>query len=160
MWLGLTVVGCGQQAGENTPPFIGAVNPDAGRSVPRDTQDAATPSANQAGTPAAASGGDKAPPPQDSAGAPADPAPTGDAQTGSAIAISPDDSLAVVVNRDVGSLSVLALGYDKEALTEPDERRQLMRSLVQYLLSIDESTAYSGLPGTGSSGGSLCPQSF
>ncbi|HTU61968.1 MAG TPA: cytochrome D1 domain-containing protein, partial [Polyangiales bacterium] len=125
MWLGLTAVGCGQQAGENTPPFIGTVVPDAGREVPQSTRDAAAPSGNQAGTTAAGSGGDSAPPPQDAAGAPADPAPTGDAQTGSAIAISPDDSLAVVVNRDVGSLSVLALDYDKEVLTELSLKKEL-----------------------------------
>jgi len=146
MWLGLTVVGCGQQAGENTPPFIGTVVPDAGRSVPRDSEDAATASANQAGKPAAGSGGDSAPPPQDSAGAPADPAPTGDAQTGSAIAISPDDSLAVVVNRDVGSMSVLALGYDKEALTELSLKKELPlgpgSEPYQVVLAPDGKNAY------------------
>jgi mono/diheme cytochrome c family protein len=47
-------------------------------------------------------------------------------------------------------------------LTETDAaaRAQQVSALVQYLLSIDEQTAYPGLPGTGASGGSLCPQSF
>jgi mono/diheme cytochrome c family protein len=47
-------------------------------------------------------------------------------------------------------------------LTETDTkaRDQLIGQLVQYLLSIDEQTAYPGVPGTGAAGGSLCPQSF
>jgi hypothetical protein len=47
-------------------------------------------------------------------------------------------------------------------LTETDAkaRDQLIGQLVQYLLSIDEQTAYPGVPGTGAAGGSLCPQSF
>ncbi|HEY6879958.1 MAG TPA: YncE family protein [Polyangiales bacterium] len=49
----------------------------------------------------------------------------GDPRNGSAIAISPDDSLALVVNRDVGSLSVLTLSYDKEALTQLSTAKEL-----------------------------------
>jgi hypothetical protein len=44
--------------------------------------------------------------------------------------------------------------------TQASEREQQISALVQYLLSIDEDTAYPGLPGIGASGGSLCPQSF
>jgi hypothetical protein len=47
-------------------------------------------------------------------------------------------------------------------LTETDAaaRAQQVSALVQYLLSIDEQTAYPALPGTSASGGSLCPQAF
>jgi hypothetical protein len=47
-------------------------------------------------------------------------------------------------------------------LTEADAtaRNEQVAALVQYLLSIDEASAFPGLPGTGASGGSLCPQSF
>jgi len=47
-------------------------------------------------------------------------------------------------------------------LTESDaqERGRSVGALVQYLLSIDEQATYPTLPGTGASGGSLCPQSF
>jgi hypothetical protein len=47
-------------------------------------------------------------------------------------------------------------------LTESDAsaRADQVNAIVQYLLSIDESSAFPSLPGTGASGGSLCPQSF
>ena len=44
--------------------------------------------------------------------------------------------------------------------TDPAERSQRIEALVQYLLSIDEHTAYPALPETGAAGGSLCPQTF
>ncbi|MET0387955.1 MAG: hypothetical protein ABW321_18430, partial [Polyangiales bacterium] len=44
--------------------------------------------------------------------------------------------------------------------SDPNARAQQVNALVQYLLSIDEQTAIHGLPATGASGGSLCPQSF
>jgi YVTN family beta-propeller protein len=59
------------------------------------------------------------------AGVPAPAAPSGEPQSGSAVAISPDDSLALVVNRDVGSVSVLSLGYDKEALIQLSMTKEL-----------------------------------
>jgi mono/diheme cytochrome c family protein len=47
-------------------------------------------------------------------------------------------------------------------LTESDAgaHDQQVAALVQYLLSIDEQAAYPSLPGTGASGGTLCPPSF
>jgi hypothetical protein len=44
--------------------------------------------------------------------------------------------------------------------SDPSARNDQVAALVQYLLSIDEQTAYPGLPGTGSTGGSLCPPTF
>ena len=44
--------------------------------------------------------------------------PNAEPARGAAVAISPDDSLAVVVNRDVGSVSVLSLDYDKQAVKQ------------------------------------------
>ena len=146
LWLGLTAVGCGQQASENTPPPFTTPLPDAGPAAPSGGKDAPAAPSNGAGTPAAGGGGGGADAPQPSAGAPADPAPAGQAQTGSAIAISPDDSVAVVVNRDVGSLSVLALGYDKEALTELSLKKELPlgpgSEPYQVVLSPDGKNAY------------------
>jgi YVTN family beta-propeller protein len=115
----LAAVGCGQQGEPNTPPA-----PDAGAAGNAGTNPPPPPPSNpQAGAggtpPVAASGaGGMDTPPMGMAGMDAPPpAPGGEPQTGSAIAISPDDALALVVNRDVGSISVLKLEYDKEVLT-------------------------------------------
>jgi YVTN family beta-propeller protein len=72
-----------------------------------------------------AAGGMDAPNPMGMAGMPAPPGVQGDPTSGSAIAISPDDSLAIVANRDVGSISVLTLGFDKEALTQLTMTKEL-----------------------------------
>jgi YVTN family beta-propeller protein len=53
-----------------------------------------------------------------------------------------------------------ALSANFLTASDAKERNQQVFALVQYLLSIDEQTAFPGLPGTGASGGSLCPQSF
>jgi YVTN family beta-propeller protein len=44
--------------------------------------------------------------------------------------------------------------------TDPAVVKAKVNSLVQYLLSIDEDTAYPAIPAAGAQGGSLCPQSF
>jgi len=49
----------------------------------------------------------------------------GEPGRGAAIAIAPDDSLALVVNRDVGSVSVLKLSYDKAALSQLELIKEL-----------------------------------
>lgn len=148
-WLGLTAVGCGQQAREDTPPFVGTMIPDAGPAATSGGSDSGVPRANMdgvAGKPAAQSGGAGAPAAQDQAGAPADEAANGEPRTGSAIAIAPDDSLAVVVNRDVGSVSVLTLSYDKEVLTQLSLKKELLlgpgSEPYQVVLAPDGNSAY------------------
>jgi len=148
-WLSLAAVGCGQQSKENTPSPVGAWYPDAavaavGGTSGSSPQPVVTPA--MAGQPAAVSGGQPAPAPPEDAGTPPEPAPQGEARSGSAVAIAPDDSLALVVNRDVGSLSVLTLGYDKEALTQLSLRKELLlgpgSEPYQVVFAPDGNSAY------------------
>jgi YVTN family beta-propeller protein len=44
--------------------------------------------------------------------------------------------------------------------SDPNVVKAKVSSLVQYLLSIDEDTAYPAIPAPGAGGGSLCPNSF
>ncbi|HKP62729.1 MAG TPA: hypothetical protein VJV78_38600 [Polyangiales bacterium] len=127
--LSLAAVGCSQQADPNTQPVA---TEDAGPETAgtRATQPPIKPTpeagTGAAGTqPTAAAGKPADPPPAGMAGMPAPAAPSGDPRSGSAVAIAPDDSLALVVNRDVGSVSVLSLAYDKEALTKLTMTKEL-----------------------------------
>ena len=123
-WLSLAAVGCGQQ-GEPNMKMVPAE--DAG---PESAGRRATPPPSNPESVGGVGGLEPAP-----AGMPANPAPagmaapvappSGEPQSGSAIAISPDDSLALVVNRDVGSVSVLSLSFDKEALTKLSLNKEL-----------------------------------
>ncbi|HKU41711.1 MAG TPA: hypothetical protein VJR89_26320, partial [Polyangiales bacterium] len=61
---------------------------------------------------------------------------------------------------DVFALHHQALSANFLTESDPQARADLIAALVQYLLSIDEQTAYPSLPGTGASGGSLCPTTF
>lgn len=123
-------VGCGQQGGGNkyvTPDDDDAGSEWAGsRSTPPPLKPI-QPDAGMAGAPPMAAAGTGSPPMMDTAGmpAPTNEPPPGEPRSGAALAISPDDSLALAVNRDVGSVSVLSLRYDKEALTEITLRKEL-----------------------------------
>jgi YVTN family beta-propeller protein len=113
--LSSAVVGCGQQAETNSSPAIiddvdGAAPPLPGRP--------------DAGLDASQLPPGPVDPSPDAGPAPPDPQ-VGEPRSGAAVAISPDDSLALVVNRDVGSLSVLTLAYDKEALTQLSKTKEL-----------------------------------
>jgi YVTN family beta-propeller protein len=120
--LSVAAVGCDQQGSDNKK--IVTDDDDAGtetagsRAMPPPTKPK-PPVAGAAGSAPSAVAGMTAMP-MDMAGMMAPPyeAPVGEPRTGAAIAMSPDDSLALVVNRDVGSVSVLSLTYDKEALTQ------------------------------------------
>ena len=108
----------GANTSADAPPTAGASGAAAAR--------AATPARAQAG--AGGAGSPARTPPQDDDDAGVYPPPAdaqGAAVSGGAIAIPPDDSLALVVNRDADSLSVLSLGYDKEALTQLTLHKEL-----------------------------------
>lgn len=146
-------VGCGQQEPKNTAP---AWTADAG-ATPWGAVDAGTsaarvePSAGRGGTAApslrqdpatsmpAAMGGGGAP-------APMMPAVVGEPRSGAAIAIAPDDSFAMAVNRDVGSVSVFALEFDKEALTQLSLRKEVLlepgSEPYQVVIAPDGQSAY------------------
>jgi YVTN family beta-propeller protein len=154
-WLSIAAVGCGQQGDKNSPPYAAAGQSGGVGAFAADGNDAGaeptikkpspagagaaavTPSggAGAAGQPAMAPPGDAPPPP-----------PTGAAQSGSAIALSADDSLAVVVNRDVGSASVLKAQYDKEVLTDLTLAKELPigsgSEPYQVVIAPDAASAY------------------
>jgi YVTN family beta-propeller protein len=128
-YLCYAAVGCGQQGGGNkyvapdddddagteyagsrsTPPPVKPAQPVAGTG--------SQPMA--AGMMAAPMGG------MGGMAAPTNDPPPGSPQSGAAVAIAPDDSIALAVNRDVGSISVLSLIYDKEALTQISLSKEL-----------------------------------
>jgi YVTN family beta-propeller protein len=113
--LSFAAVGCGQQPAANTPPYVASTAGAGGGGSRAETP----PRAGQTG--AVSAGSRAATPPKNDEDAGVYPPPSDGqaaAVSGAALAISPDDSLALVVNRDVGSLSVLRLAYDKEALTQ------------------------------------------
>lgn len=123
-------VGCGQQGGGNK--YVAPDDDDAGaewagsRSTPPPVRPVPS-TAGTGGSQPMAAVGSGTPPMMEAAGMPAptnDP-PPGEPHSGAAIAISPDDSLALAVNRDVGSVSLLSMAYDKEALTEIALRKEL-----------------------------------
>lgn len=65
---------------------------------------------------------------------------------GAAVAISSDDSLAVVVNRDVGSLSVIELDYPKDAAPKLSLKTEVLlgegSEPWQVVLAPDDDTAF------------------
>ena len=100
--LSTAAVGCGQQGNPNTQPVA---TEDAGpevagrRATLPPTQPMSAGGDGAAGSqPMAAAGKPAEPPPAGMAGMPAPAAPSGDPRSGSAVAIAPDDSLALVVN--------------------------------------------------------------
>lgn len=126
-WLGVAAVGCDQQGAENRPQNSDGEDagteaagswstPPAPKPKPPVAGAAGSPPTTEVEMPANPTAGMMAPPYE---------APTGEPRSGAAIAISPDDSLALVVNRDVGSVSVLSLTYDKEALTQMSLTKEL-----------------------------------
>jgi YVTN family beta-propeller protein len=132
-------IGCGQTAAVNGHPLATGYG-DAGAAGSAAVPPPQKPTAAAGAPPAAA---------QSMAGsgaAPVSAPPSGEPRSGSAIAISPDDSLALVVNRDVGSLSVVTLEYDKEALTKLATTKELPlgpgSEPYQVVFAPDGATAY------------------
>jgi DNA-binding beta-propeller fold protein YncE len=146
-------VGCGQQAPKNMLPAWTA-DQGAGQGGAADSGEPARviePIAGRAGGEAEkprADAGTSSPKPMGGAAAPAPMTNmvVGEPRSGAAISISEDDTLALAVNRDLGSVSVFGLEFDKEALKQISLRKELLlepsSEPYQVVLAPDGQTGY------------------
>lgn len=141
--------GCSVGTGAPSPFTAGGAGaksalPDASSGEPTSAAGAAAPSSQPPAAEDDVGTSDPAVPDPSVPAAPAGAAPASD--HGSAVAFTPDDSLAVVVNRDVGSVSVLSLQYEKEAVSSAQLRKELLlgedSEPYQVVISGDGAFAY------------------